>query len=456
MVEQKHVLVIDDESDVGMIFSRVLGEYGYRVTTVNSGEEGLKTIASATPDLIFLDLRMPGIDGVETLRRIRKANLELPVIVMTAYQTVSSAVETMKLGAFDYLLKPLDTQQLKAIIARAMQVNAGAKARQKTGKQLHRVVPVEPIFSPNSPMAQVLQMADKVSPTNLTVLLLGESGTGKEVVARYVHSKSQRKDGPFVPVDCAALPESLMESELFGYEKGAFTGADTSKPGRYEAANGGTLFLDEIGNLSHAVQAKLLRVLQEPVIERLGGKSPISLDVRVLAATNLELEKAVGTGQFREDLYHRLKVFSIYLPPLRARKDDLELLLNHFMARYSQELGKSVAEITPRAMRLLRNYPWPGNIRELQNALRSAVLLADTALDVEHLPVSLQFYGKEKTGWSPGSTREEALKDVVKRVEKEHIQVTLKRVNGNRKDAAKILGVDYKTLTSKIKEYDLE
>jgi transcriptional regulator with GAF, ATPase, and Fis domain len=302
---------------------------------------------------------------------------------------------------------------------------------------------------------EVQRLISKVAPTDLTVMLLGESGTGKELTARAVHLASKRAANAFVPVDCAALPETLMESELFGYEKGAFTGAEDSRPGRFEMADGGTLFLDEIGNLSMSVQAKLLRVLQDPTFVRLGGRKQIKVNIRVVVATNKDLEEASSRHEFREDLYHRLKVFPIELTPLRNRLDDIPVLVDHYLKQASQEQGIPPKKISPKVLDLFQHYRWPGNIRELANAMRSAIVLADDIIEPEHLPTSIRF-SQDKPAARPPVGKDGALKNVIKKVEREHILATLKKSKWNKADAAKVLGIDVKTLSAKIKEHDIQ
>jgi two-component system response regulator AtoC len=449
------ILVVDDEPNVGMIFHHVLGDAGYDVISAANGAECLRTLKKQNPNVVFLDLRMPGMDGIETLRRIRETHPNLTVIIMTAYQTVSSAVESMKLGAYDYLIKPLDTERLKSIVKQALEIG---EISQKTpsAKKVEGAdtLPPQDVVAQSAEMRRILSLVEKVASTNLTVLILGESGTGKEVFARAVHRLSPRRQKPFVVVDCAALPESLIESELFGYEKGAFTGADATRPGKFESADEGTLFLDEIGNLPLTVQAKLLRFLQEPSIERLGGrKGPITLDVRILAATNADLEKSVKEGTFREDLYHRLKVFLIELPPLRSRgPEDLDHLVSSIVENFRRQFGKSGLTVDPKTMALLKAYPWPGNIRELQNALRSAALLADGVILPAHLPISIQ---SVKTAPETAKNDSVVLNDIIRRVEKEHISNTLKRFQGDLQKAAQALGLDKETMEKKIKDLDI-
>lgn len=442
------ILVIDDEPQVGMIFSKVLQTIGYEVVAAQSGEEALKKM-DTKPDVVFLDIKLPGMDGVETLRRIRKSSPDLPVVMMTAYQTVDSAVESMRLGACDYLIKPLDNNRIKEVVRHAILVG-------ETPASLNADVTVSPgeLVGECPAFEQVQKLIDKVAPTDLTVLLLGESGTGKELTAHEVHMRSHRASKAFVPVDCAALPETLMESELFGYEKGAFTGAEESRPGRFELADEGTLFLDEIGNLSLSVQAKLLRVLQDPSFVRLGGRKQVKVNTRVIAATNKDLESASARGEFREDLYHRIKVFTIELSPLRNRLDDIPILVDHYLEKYAREMKTPIKKVNPKVLDLFHRYRWPGNIRELSNAIRSAVVLSDGMIEAEHLPTSIRF-SQDKSASAHLGSNDAALKDVVKKVEREHILNTLKKTAWNRAETAKILGIDQKSLSNKIKEHRL-
>ncbi|MCG3204165.1 MAG: Regulatory protein AtoC [Elusimicrobia bacterium] len=447
MSSKGRILVVDDEPQVGMIFSKVLQSVGYEVVAAESGEEAVKKMQTK-PDVVFLDIKLPGMDGVETLRRIRKNSPDVPVVMMTAYQTVDSAVESMRLGACDYLIKPLDNNRIKEVVRHALLVGDAPSLNMETGIVSGEMVGVSEAFR------HTQELIAKVAPTDLPVLLLGESGTGKELTARAIHLESKRASKAFVPVDCASLPETLMESELFGYEKGAFTGAEDSRQGRFEMADEGTLFLDEIGNLSMSVQAKLLRVLQDPSFVRLGGRKQIRVNTRIVCATNKDLESASARGEFREDLYHRIKVFTIELTPLRNRLGDIPVLVNHYLEKYSQEMGTPTKKINPKVLSLFQNYRWPGNIRELSNALRSAVVLADDTIEIEHLPTSIRFSQDQKSG-SSSSASDAALKDVIKKVEREHILATLKKTQWSLAEAAKILGIEKKSLQSKIKEYGL-
>ncbi|OVE76528.1 hypothetical protein BVX98_05910 [bacterium F11] len=433
-----------------MIFSKILETDGYNVVASPSGEEGLKKL-KPLPDVIFLDLKLPGIDGVETLRRIRKTAQNLPVVMMTAYQTVDSAVESMRLGACDYLIKPLDSTRIIEVVRHALLVGGTTLLAPDT-----TMGPAD-LVGKSTAFQEIKRLISKVAPTDLTVLITGESGTGKELTAREIHINSKRNGKTFVPVDCAALPESLMESELFGYEKGAFTGADEARAGRFEMADGGTLFLDEIGNLSLPVQAKLLRVLQDPTFVRLGGRNHVRVNTRVIAATNSDLELVSQRGQFRQDLYHRIKVFTIELAPLRNRPEDIPILIDYYMERCAKEMSGSIKKVSKKVIDLFNQYRWPGNIRELSNAIRSAFVLADAEIKAEHLPTSIRFSQDKssQTDTTP-AMGDAALKDVLKKVERDHIMATLEKTHWNRTEAAKVLNIDYKTLYNKMKEHEIQ
>jgi DNA-binding NtrC family response regulator len=446
------VLVVDDEPSVGMIFHRILGEAGYEVISASNGPECLRVLKKEDVQLVFLDLQMPGIDGVQTFKKIRETHAKLPVIIMTAFQTVNSAVETMKLGALDYLIKPLEADKLNAVVRQALDVSKMSSSVAPVVSAPGEETDVD-VMAKSPEMQKVMALVNKVAPTDVPVLILGESGTGKEVTARTVHRLSKRAKKPFVVVDCAALPESIIESELFGYEKGAFTGADNSRAGKFEQANTGTLFLDEIGNLSLSIQAKLLRFLQEPRIERLGArKGPIKLDVRILAATNADLEKAVTAGTFREDLYHRLKVFVVELPALRQRgPEDLDALIVGLVDGFRRQLGKPRLSVASETLGLLKAYRWPGNVRELQNALRSATLLADDVVMPDHLPMSI----RSARPAMETQTFFSGLDDVIRKVEREHIETVLKKNSHDYTKTARELGIDVAALEEKIKNLAL-
>ena len=380
------ILVVDDEPEICWLLSRILGEDGYQVRTAKTGNEALAKIEKEQPDLIFLDVKLPGQDGMAVLQKIKESKSKQLVIMLTAHEDVRTAVEAMKLGAYDYLIKPLPNDRLKIIVRHALQTVELGRQINGLKQEISKRWTLDQLIGASPQMHQVSQLVRKVATHDVTVLLRGETGTGKELVARAIHAESHRRERPFIPLDCTTLPETLVESEIFGYEKGAFTGAVERKPGRFERAQQGTLFLDEIGNLSVQVQMKLLRVLQEGEVERLGGKEGVPIDVRLIAAANTNLENLMNRGAFRDDLYHRLNVFVIWLPPLREREGDLEVLSKYFLERFNRELNRSVHGISPEAMALMRGYGWPGNVRELQNAIKSAVILTDDWILPQHLP----------------------------------------------------------------------
>jgi DNA-binding NtrC family response regulator len=454
---RKKILVIDDERDIGWLFSKILTEEGYQVLIALNGPEGISTIQKEKPDLIILDLKLPGMDGIETLREIRKFDKDLLVVVLTGYETVDTAIEAMKLGAYDYLSKPVNIDKIKALIKDALKAQSLIKKNPNIHRNINGLngeVSFARIIGNSPQMRETLDLVRKVATYDVTVFLRGESGTGKELIARAIHNGSNRKDKPFVVIDCAVLPDTLVESEIFGHEKGSFTGAHERKLGKFELAEKGTVFLDEVGNLSTHTQVKLLRALQEREIERLGGKKPVKVDFRLIVATHVNLERAMNDGRFREDLYYRLNVFSIYIPPLRERDGDVELLLEYYLEKYGRIFSKQVQGISPEAMELLTQYSWPGNVRELKNVVESALLLADDIILPQHLPLKIQDVTQERISFS------KSLKDIArqakKKAEKEIIERVLKEVHWNKSKASKMLDVDYKTLYNKIKDYNIQ
>ncbi len=444
------ILIIEDEPDAGEILSKILTEQGFTVEVATSGEEGLKQIQKDSIDLVLLDMVLPKMDGIEVLRQIKSLRPKTIVIMMTGYETVKSAVEAMRTGAYDYLTKPLAVDRMAQSIQQALQVRSIEQAFPKPPTNLGPVTPDQMVGEDLSIVA-VFDLVRRIAPQEITVLIRGESGTGKELIARAIHTLSHRREKPFVPVDCASLPESLFESELFGYERGAFTGAEMTKQGRFEQANRGTLFLDEIGNLGLTAQAKLLRVLQDKQINRLGSENPIQTDVRILSATNQNLEDLVQRALFREDLFHRLNVFVIHLPPLRQRGNDVKLLAQFFLERFNQEFGKEVKAISEEAMRLLSCYSWHGNIRELENTLKTAILLADQEIFLEHLPEKVRSAKASDEYPSPTGNLREVSRRAAQETEKHLILRVLRQTRGNKRQAAKRLGIDYKTLFNKLK-----
>lgn len=441
------LLVVDDEKSQREILAGFLQKEGFSVALAESGEQALKLFEEKFYEMALIDMKMPGMDGLELLKRIKKISPDTQVIVMTAFGTVETAVSAMKEGAFYYVNKPIDLEELKVILKKASETHSLLAENRYFKDQLEEKFKDITIVGESKPIQEILSVITKVAKSDTTVLIRGESGTGKELVARAIHNLSDRANQKFIAISCAALPESLLESELFGYERGAFTGAMRRKEGRFELADGGTLFLDEIGDISLEMQVKLLRVVEGQEFERLGGKDLVKIDVRILAATNQDLEQKIQEKKFREDLYYRLNVISIVLPPLRERKDDILLLIDHFLKKYSKKLNKEIAGITPKAKDILLNYSWPGNVRELENVIeRGMVLCRSNVLDVFDLP---EFRTLEK---------KEILEDnlTLQELERRYITRVLQQTKGNMGQTADILGIHRNTLRLKIKEYGIE
>lgn len=440
----KSILVVDDDKMMRSFLSTVLGEEGYAVEEAENGKQALETLHRSEFDLVVTDLRMPDLSGVEVMREGRKIRPDARWIIVTAFGSIGSAVEAMQAGASDYLTKPFrDPDALRHVVRRVLR-EAEAEARilllsEELGK---RFPPVEMIFL-GERMAEVHRLVREVAPTTATVLVAGESGTGKELVARALHALSPRREEPFVAIHCSALAETLLESELFGHERGAFTGAAGTKKGRFELADDGTIFLDEIGDISPVVQVKLLRVLQERTFERVGGTRSIAVDVRIVAATHRDLKADVAAGRFREDLYYRLNVFPIELPPLSGRREAIVPLAEYFAGKFAAAFGKKVTGFSPDATLALRRYAWPGNVRELQNVIERAVILASGEIDLRHLKLDPAV---ESTPGAEGALRAN---------ERETIRKVLSETAGNRTRAARILGISLRTLQYRIKEYGL-
>lgn len=436
------ILIVEDEAKMRRLLELNLGEDGFTTFSAEDAETGLKLLRENPIDLVLTDLKLPGMNGLEFLQTIKRQNAALPVVVMTAFGSVETAVEAMKAGASDYVLKPFSLAEMRLVIRKELDVRnlreENRSLREALGKRYSH-----PNMVARSPkMQEVLATVERVAPTNATVLLGGESGVGKDLVARAIHEKSKRASGPFLKINSSAIPENLLESELFGFEKGAFTGAVASKPGKFELADKGTLFLDEIGDVPPATQVKLLRVLQEREFERLGGTKTVKVDVRLIAATNRDLREALEQGTFREDLYYRLNVVPIDIAPLRERKEDIPDLVNLFVTRFAGESGKPIEGITPQAMQLLVNYHWPGNVRELQNIVERACALSKgsqlEAADI-HIDERPTKGGNGAPGFLPeGMTLEQWEDDMVKEA--------LKRANGNKSQAARLLGLSRNAL----------
>ena len=473
------LLLIDDEEDVRYSLQRILASEEIELATAASGEEGLKVIPKFKPDLVLMDVRMTGMTGMETLRKIRATDPKLLVILMTAYGTTQTAIEAMKLGAYDYLLKPFDIPKLKEVIANAL----------KAARDMKQVVSYEPllqsedyelgIIGRSGPMQQVFKIVGQVAGTDATALITGESGTGKELVARAIYHHSERATQPFLAVTCAAIPEQLVESELFGHEKGAFTGATVQLIGKFEQCNKGTIFLDEIGDMTPTTQTKILRVLQSGTFERVGGNSPLKVDVRVIAATNKPLEAAVAAKQFREDLFYRLNVVRIPLPPLRERPSDIPLLVNYFLEKNARELKRTPKSVAASVIKALEKYHWPGNVRELENAIRrahvmaksDAILLSDLPPEItgaisSSAPVSASTSATvSAAGGTDAAALARQLFQIAKRdpklkiipaVERELVIQALIETENNQVHAAKILGITRATLRKRIEKFGIQ
>ena len=458
------ILIVDDERSLRLVLRKNLMSEGYECVLARDGVEAIESLGREQIHVVVTDLRMPGVDGMQLLEHCQKKYPLVPVIMITAHGTVDTAVQAMKNGAFDYITKPFEQSELKIVVAKAVATSdlVGADSLVSgSGAGRYGIIGSTP------PMAGVFDIIAKVADSPTTVLITGESGTGKELVSRALHVESSRKKRPFIRINCAAIPKDLIESELFGYEKGAFTGAVSSKPGRFELAHEGTLFLDEIGEIPLAMQVKLLRALQEQEFERVGGIRTIKVDVRLIAATNQDLERCIAEGRFREDLYYRLAVVPIRMPALRERKGDIDLLAEHIIAKFNDRLKKNVAGITPEAIACFKRYDWPGNIRELENVLERMMLFASTELlgqdDVpEELrvpsqnPASATVDAAAAAATSQGvGPLKELVKETTVRVEKEVIIKALDETGGNVTRAAQMLHISRKSLQNKMKEYGL-
>ncbi len=478
------ILIVDDDAQLRQSFGRILESEGHEVRLAPSGEAGVEEVARLAPDLVVMDVRMPGITGIEAMQRMRAASPNLPVIIMTAYGGTETAIEATKLGAFDYILKPFDIPDILRLIGQGLEAGRLARARVAIAEKAEDDgAPEGPVadalLGASRPMQEVFKAIGRAAPTEALVLIRGESGTGKELVARALWQHSGRAEKPFVVINCVAIPDTLLEAELFGYEKGAFTGASARRVGKIEQANRGTVFLDEIGDMPLNIQAKILRLLQEKQVERLGGRELIPVDVRILAATNRDLETAVAEGRFREDLYYRLKVVSVDLPPLRQREGDLPMLAEHFLRRYSREMDMQNPGLTPEALDVLCAHTWPGNVRELGNTLHKALIFSrGCPIGAEEMRQAIGKGGGTGGGFAPSSAPEQAggegtLRAFIRRalmdeagdaayehvldaVAKSVIAEALEITGGNRTRAARLLGLSRPTLIAKIEKYGLK
>jgi two-component system NtrC family response regulator/two-component system nitrogen regulation response regulator GlnG len=464
------ILIVDDDHQLRQSFERLLAAEGHAVRTASSGEAGIAAVHEALPDAVVMDVRMSGISGLEAYAAMREIEPRLPVIIMTAYGTTEIAIEATKMGAYDYILKPFDIPDILKLIDKAVTAGRAMRSRVVVGVEGEAAAAADAIIGRSPSMQELYKAIGRAAPTDATVLVRGESGTGKELVARAVYQHSIRADKPFLVINCVAIPETLLESELFGYEKGAFTGATGRKVGKIEQANRGTVFLDEIGDMPMAIQAKLLRLLQEQNVERLGGRQVIAVDVRIIAATNRDLEEAVRQGQFREDLYYRLKVVTMTLPPLRERPGDIPLLVRYFLSRHSQEMAQADPGVSEEAMAMLTAHSWPGNVRELGNTLKKALIFSRGGpLSPDEVAKAL---GEPLRGGGPAeadetdpiesfirrelaSGRDSLFEELMDRFGHLVIRQALEATGGNRSQAARLLGLSRPTLIAKIEKYGL-
>jgi DNA-binding NtrC family response regulator len=449
------VLVIEDKDSMRDMLSKTLEAEGYEVETATDGESGVERASEKKYDVVLADLKLPRMSGIEVLSSLKEMDQDAAVILMTAYGTIETAVEAMREGAFDFLTKPFDTDHLSVLIRRAMENRRLVAENVLLREELGHHLGFAEIIGKCEKMQQISKLIQKVAPSDTTALLLGESGTGKELFARAIHSLSHRNKGPYVAINCAAIPRELLENELFGSERGAYTGSVARKMGKFEIAESGTIFLDEVGDLDIALQAKLLRVLQDRTFERLGGTKTITVDVRVIAASNSDLKKAVEKSQFREDLFYRLSVFPITIPPLRERQEDIPDLADHFVNRYCAEMKKAKKRISKEAMSLLDKYHWPGNVRELENTVERAIILCEGKKRLpEHLAIRIP--SPHEIRLREGAGLKEVGQHAQAEAERALILRVLGQVRGNKRKAAQALKIDYTTLFEKIKKYEIE
>lgn len=453
MKVEQSILVVDDDSAHRTMLKKLLGGWGYKVSDADDGSLAIEMVKHKSFDLILMDIRMLNVSGIEALEQIKSVNPAIPVIIMTAYASVETAVSALKKGAYDYLSKPLNFDELKITIERATEHSRLKKENEYLKSRLGEQFDRQSLIGQSAAMVKLLDTIGQAAPTEATVLIAGESGTGKEMIANAVHFNSARREAPFVKINCAALTETLLESELFGHEKGAFTGAERRREGKFVQAHGGSLFLDEVSEMSKAMQVKLLRVLQEREVTRVGGSDLIKVDVRVIAASNKDLKEEIQKGNFREDLFYRFNVVSLNVPPLRQRKEDIPILAQHFLELFAGRNNKIIKGFTPRAMEKILTYGWPGNIRELMNAVERAVVLSRGGiLDAEEIALIME----EKASSVTTETQKEAQNMSLENVEKKSILDALEACDGNKSEASRRLGITRKTLRAKLQKYEAE
>lgn len=455
------ILIADDEEDVRYIIGKLLEEEGFEAVNARDGEEALGIMRQGIPDVVLLDITMPRVDGMQVLKEASAADTNMPVIMLTSDSRIASAVEAVKSGAYDYQAKPFDNEELILKVRRALESHQLREENRRLRSKTDRELPLAETMGPSDQVRKIEADVARVAPTGFAVVIVGETGSGKELVANAIHRLDTRASGPFVPVDCGSIPETLIESEFFGHEKGSFTGADRARLGLFEQADGGTLFLDEVSNMPLLMQTKFLRAVQEKEICRVGGAKHVNVDVRLIAATNRDLGSMVADGSFRQDLYHRLNEFSIRLPGLRDRRDDLIFLAKRFLDLTNVELDKNVHGVSEDALEALLRYQWPGNVRELRNAIRRATLLADTIITPEHLSLgNSRLRGKPHVpgpgdGFDFTAPLKHIVRESVEHVERSVLSEVLRHTGGNKAEAARMLQIDYKTMHTKVKHYGI-
>lgn len=451
----ERILVIDDEKSICDLLAVVFKKEGYEVKTTPSPRQGLELIKEESFDLLISDIKLPELSGMEVLKKVRKMQPELPVIMITAYGTIKEAVEALKIGALDYVIKPFDVEELKILVSKGLERRRLEEENIRLRRELAERYSFENMIGKSKKMEEIYGLIEKIAPTDTTVLIRGESGTGKEMAARAIHLLSQRRERPFVSINCGALPENLLESELFGHVKGSFTGAVSDKKGMFEVAHKGTLFLDEVGEMSPMTQVKLLRALQDKKIRRVGGTSEISIDVRIIAATNQDLKKNIAEGTFRDDLYYRLNVISFEMPPLREKKEDIPLLVTHFLKKHCNKMGRKLKRLAPEVFQVFENYHWPGNIRELENVIERVVAIEEReTITQDCLPEELLSPSRKEVDLNiyPGFN----LNETIDSITREYLYEALERSRGNLKEAASLLGVNYRQIRYLVEKHGVK